>query len=225
MTEREWLECADPKRMLKVLRGKIKVSDRKLRLLACGCCRRIWKDLTLQSVRPAIETAEQYADLAATDQELAVVHQRGVSAVVRSLHRNVDKMGKDTAYDTKMRRMGLAMNAAYPGPVRINLLRSLGDDEVSREFGPIFLRCVIGNPFRPIFINPAWLAPIVATLASSAYDERILPTGELDAARLGVLSDALEEAGCDAADILNHLRSPGPHVRGCWPVDLLLGKK
>jgi hypothetical protein len=63
----------------------------------------------------------------------------------------------------------------------------------------------------------------VTSLATAAYDERILPSGELDPARLAVLSDALEEAGCDDPDILNHLRSSGPHVRGCWAVDLILG--
>jgi hypothetical protein len=59
-------------------------------------------------------------------------------------------------------------------------------------------------------------------LAQVAYDERNLPSWELDPARL---ADALEEAGCADADILSHLRGPGPHVRGCWAVDLLLGKE
>jgi hypothetical protein len=61
-------------------------------------------------------------------------------------------------------------------------------------------------------------------MAQTAYDERILPAGTLDPDRLAVLADALEDAGCDNADILSHLRGPGPHVRGCWVVDLLLGK-
>jgi predicted DNA-binding WGR domain protein len=65
----------------------------------------------------------------------------------------------------------------------------------------------------------------VLALAQAAYEERIMPSGELDPARLAVLSDALEEAGCDNPDILAHLRSLGPHVRGCWVVDLLLGKE
>jgi hypothetical protein len=43
--------------------------------------------------------------------------------------------------------------------------------------------------------------------------------------RLPVLADALEEAGCTISDILDHCRGPGPHVRGCWVVDLLLGKE
>ena len=74
-------------------------------------------------------------------------------------------------------------------------------------------------------VHPSWLIPTVTNLAHAAYDERTMPSGELDLACLAVLSDALEEAGCDNEDILNHLRSPGPHVRGCWAVDLLLEKE
>jgi hypothetical protein len=83
---------------------------------------------------------------------------------------------------------------------------------------------IIGNPFRPIALNPAWRTPTVVSLAQVVYDERILPSGELDLSRLAVLADALGEAGCTEADILAHYRQPGPHVRGCWVVDLLLGK-
>jgi hypothetical protein len=86
------------------------------------------------------------------------------------------------------------------------------------------LRDIFGNPFRPVSISPGWLTPTVTNLATAAYEERILPSGELDSARLAVLADALEEAGCDSADVLSHLREPGPHVRGCWVVDLLLDK-
>jgi hypothetical protein len=83
---------------------------------------------------------------------------------------------------------------------------------------------IVGNPFRPLVVDQGWLTPTVTALAQTAYEERILPSGNLDPARLAVLSDALEEAGCDNADILSHLRGPGPHVRGCWVIDLLLGK-
>jgi hypothetical protein len=80
------------------------------------------------------------------------------------------------------------------------------------------------NPFRPATVSPAWQTSQVVALAQTAYDERELPAGTLDVARLAVLADALEDAGCTAADILGHLRGPGPHVRGCWAVDLVLGK-
>jgi hypothetical protein len=64
----------------------------------------------------------------------------------------------------------------------------------------------------------------VLSLAQAAYEERNLPSGTLDNARLAVLADALEDAGASGA-ILEHLRSEGPHVRGCFAVDLLLGKE
>lgn len=69
-----------------------------------------------------------------------------------------------------------------------------------------------------------WLTPTVLSLARPAYDER-RADGTLFPDRLAVLADALEDAGCDNADVLRHLRSPGPHARGCWALDLTLGKE
>jgi hypothetical protein len=89
------------------------------------------------------------------------------------------------------------------------------------------LRDIMGNPFRPVTADPRWMAwngGAVVKLAQAAYEERALPSGELDLARLAVLADALEESGCSITDVLDHLRGPGPHVRGCWVIDLLLGK-
>jgi hypothetical protein len=71
----------------------------------------------------------------------------------------------------------------------------------------------------------AWQAGTVARLARAAYDERHLPEGTLDPVRLAVLADALEEAGCTNPELLGHLRGPGPHVRGCWALDLVLAKE
>src|SRR5262249_3489199 len=82
------------------------------------------------------------------------------------------------------------------------------------------LRDIIGNPFRPVAINPAWLTwngGTVPKVAQAIYDERAFD-------RMPVLADALEDAGCSDAAVLNHCRQPGVHVRGCWVVDLLLGK-
>jgi hypothetical protein len=89
------------------------------------------------------------------------------------------------------------------------------------------LRDIAGNHFQQVAPDPAWLSwngNTVVTLAQAAYEERQLPTGVLDGARLAILADALEEAGCTDVAILNHCRGPGPHVRGCWVLDLLLGK-
>jgi hypothetical protein len=80
------------------------------------------------------------------------------------------------------------------------------------------LRDILGSPFRPVTLNPAWRTSNVTGLAQSIYDDRAFD-------RLPILADALEDAGCDNADILNHCRQPGVHVRGCWVVDLVLGKE
>jgi hypothetical protein len=86
---------------------------------------------------------------------------------------------------------------------------------------------IFGTLPRTVTIDPAWLAwnnSYVVTLAQAIYEQRSMPAGTLDPVRVAALADALEEAGCDDADILAHLRSPGAHVRGCWVVDLILGK-
>ncbi len=84
-------------------------------------------------------------------------------------------------------------------------------------FGPV--------PYRAVSLDRTWLAPTVASLAHATYEERDLPSGELSPAHLGILADALEEAGCIDAALLDHLRGPGAHVRGCWGLDVVLGLK
>jgi hypothetical protein len=100
--------------------------------------------------------------------------------------------------------------------------------EAERATQATLLRCLFGNPFRgPPVIDPAWLAwnaGTVKRLAEASYEERLLPEGTLDNARLAVLADALEEAGCRDTELLEHLRSPGPHVRGCFALDAILGR-
>jgi hypothetical protein len=86
-------------------------------------------------------------------------------------------------------------------------------------------REVFGNPFRRVTFDSDLLTGTVESLARAVYEERALPRGELDDVRLAVLADALEETGCSEQGILDHLRSPGPHVRGCWAVDLVLAKE
>jgi hypothetical protein len=100
------------------------------------------------------------------------------------------------------------------------------EDQAPRQMA--ILRCIFGNPFGSVSISPSvltWNDAIVVRLAQTAYEERYLPEGTLDNVRLAILADALEEAGCTNADILNHCRQPGEHVRGCWVIDLILGKE
>jgi hypothetical protein len=78
------------------------------------------------------------------------------------------------------------------------------------------LRDIFSNPFRPVAFDPNWRTSTVVSLARSMYESR-------DFSAMPILSDALQDAGCDHADILDHCRGSGPHVRGCWVVDVALG--
>jgi hypothetical protein len=80
------------------------------------------------------------------------------------------------------------------------------------------LRDIIGNPFRPVAFSPSWRTSTVVTLAQQMYESH-------DFSAMPILADALQDAGCGSTDILDHCRGPGPHVRGCWVVDLVLGKE
>lgn len=79
------------------------------------------------------------------------------------------------------------------------------------------LRDIFGNPFRPIALDPPWRSETAVAVAAGIYEERAFD-------RMPILADALEDAGCDHADVLTHCRGPGPHARGCWVVDGVLGK-
>lgn len=90
------------------------------------------------------------------------------------------------------------------------------------------LRCIFGNPMHTIKVDLAyisWNGGAIPSLARVVYEERDLPSGHFDPERLAVLSDAVEEAGCTSSALLGHLRESGPHVRGCWAVDAILGKQ
>ncbi|OAI54111.1 hypothetical protein AYO44_15430 [Planctomycetaceae bacterium SCGC AG-212-F19] len=80
------------------------------------------------------------------------------------------------------------------------------------------LREIFGNPFRPMTVDPAWRTATVISLAQAIYDERAFD-------RMPILADMLEDGGCTDTDILGHCRAGGAHVRGCWVVDLVLGKE
>ncbi|MBP3959436.1 hypothetical protein J8F10_29685 [Gemmata sp. G18] len=74
------------------------------------------------------------------------------------------------------------------------------------------------SPLRPLTFSPSWRTSTTVALASQMYESR-------DFSAMPILADALQDAGCDSADVLDHCRGPGPHVRGCWVVDLALGKE
>jgi hypothetical protein len=205
MTEAEWLACTDPSTMEAFLQNR--TGQRKARLFFCACCRHIWDLMTDERCQRGVITAEVFADGEASLSELEMAHK------------NADAAAFDYIYDvSNMAEMTTQLEVDLNGWISITSANHSYDD-LEWYCGP--LRCIYGNSFRPVLVDPAWLTPNVAVLAQAAYNQRELPSGQLDLALLAVLADALEEAGCDNTDILTHLRGPGPHVRGCWVLDLV----
>jgi hypothetical protein len=282
MTKQEWMACTDPAPMLGFLRGK--VSDRKLRLFACACCRNIWHLLTDHHGRAAVEGAECYADGQLTPGKFArlraLAHEAFLAAKKAEYAAEAEaNFCRTPEYDVALAEFyaaGAARATVLVRPdTRIERLdayrapdlegqgepaksrgchywaasaRSLADqlalrrarDEAARRWGSIaaaptvipqadLLRDIFGNPFHPSPpVPPAvlgWHDGTVRRLAQAAYDERQLPAGTLDAGRLGVLADAMLDAGCEDEELVRHCREPGPHVRGCWAVDAIIGRE
>jgi hypothetical protein len=224
MTEQQWLDCTDPTPMLELLRGK--VSERKWRLLACACCRRVWHLLRDPRHRAAVVAAERLADGEITPEEMVPVADDSYSATFHrapykggAAHLLVRHFSSYDDWDETYRCPPLDNTAMAAGMVAGRLRAK------ERATQAAMLRCIFGNPFHPLTIDPVWLTPTVTNLAAAAYEERTLPSGELDPASLAVLDDALLDAGCAEAAVIDHLRGPGPHVRGCFVIDLLIGKE
>ena len=226
MNEEQWLSGADPTLMLDHLRESVGASDRKLRLFAVACCRRLlhlrWPD----AVQEALEVAERFVDGQATAEDL----RRAAADAARydgtfplglragAVARACGPDARDAASAT-----GQVVSALYVAAGRSDSVRRAE----AAEHGDL-LRCLFGNPFRvPVPIGPAvltWNDGCVPKLVQAAYEERSWADGTLDRTRLAVLADALEESGYVGAEILGHLRGPGPHVRGCHAVDAILGR-
>jgi hypothetical protein len=202
------------------------VGDRKLYLFACACCRRAWRLLNDPRSRTAVEVAESFADGRAGEEELRDAAFEAEDADgpgnpgwAGAYYLACETFDADTA--AYYARAGLSPVARQAG---INAVRPDEPELVAEARSQCDLLRDVFRPFRPVTVSPACLTPQVVALAQAAYEERDLPAGTLDAGRLAVLADALEEAGCTDPDLLIHLRSPGPHYRGCWAIDLLLGK-
>ncbi len=209
MTEAEWQNCDNPQTMLAFSRDR--ASDRKLRLFAVACCRRIQGLLGWYYV--GLEVAERYADSLASDDELFHTHSEFFSHPANS---GVTEL--EAAWYAARPGEADAQGAAASAMEAIEFYREVKGVECGHQAA--VLRDILGNPFRLVSIDRAWLSwnrGAIVQLADSIYTDRAFD-------RLPILADALEEAGCRDAAILEHCRGPGPHVRGCWVVDLLLGK-
>jgi len=229
MTESDWASSTDPRKMLRFMRG---VSRRKWRLLAVACCRHLFAGVIADGrTRSAIEVAESYAEGAASKEAVAAARRAATAA------REASWRAKRAAWWANYGRPAAAVHGVLEQPVPPPWRRGGAGAPKERPaplprptLAPLsaLVRDIVGDPLRPPpAIDPAWLAwdgGTVAKLARDGYDSRHLPAGTLDVTRLGVLADALEEAGCADAAILAHLRGPGPHVRGCHVLDLLLGR-
>ena len=203
--------------MLAFLRDK--ASDRKARLIACACCRRLWHLLVSKQGRQAVEVAERVADGLAGQDEVSAT-----SAGLVYLDRTTGASARHFFAHAAVSYLFAAAEGGAVGYAAAVSSWAAGADHsyaVAHAAQADLLRCIFGSPFRPLpRLNAAWLAwegGTVPKLAAAIYEERAFD-------RLPILGDALEEAGCDAAELLAHLRGPGPHARGCWALDTLLGK-
>ena len=229
MTEEEWLACVDPVPML--MHWEAKASPRKSRLLACAFCRQRWDFLRDEASRSAVEVAERYADKQAPKRAL-VAARKATRAVVLALDDPYwEQRAAHAALNAVEEKEWIAHGAAINVSGAVICSRPTPAPELPKQYEETkatqsaLVRDVFGNPFRPVRRDPSLVTPVAFPLAQAAYAERALPSGHLDLSRLAVFADALEEAGCADAAVLSHLRSPGPHVRGCWAVDSVLGKE
>jgi hypothetical protein len=220
-------------RMLTYKRVKIKVRDRKYRLFACACCRCCWDLLTDERSRAAVEVAEKYVDGQATAADLLKAHLWAHGAVWRTRERE-SYTRQQRAATIAVSHLTLLCEKPYDNPdalpdVRFqngHLVAVLTKNAARKDLDwqhdwkrqVFLLRDIFGNPFQRVRVDPAWLTSSVVSLAQAIYTERAFE-------RMAILGDALEEAGCANIDILSHCRTGSEHVRGCWLVDLLLGRE
>ena len=219
MMEEEWLTDLRPRVVLSLVKSNypFALSVRKNRLFACGCYRLIWEKITLEEIRAVVVLAELCADRQLAQKKLSVMGHRALQSV---------SVPVEHATDIDLLRHSAALLGTTINPNRVAQLTWFAVDPEYRNQHMIsyicpeqagLVRCVYGNPFRPVAFDPKWRTEHTVGLALRMYDDR-------EFAVMPILADALEEAGCDTADILTHCREPGVHVRGCWVVDLVLGK-
>jgi hypothetical protein len=229
------------------------MSRRKNRLFAVACCRCIWELLLDERSREAVEVAERHADGTATDEELQTAATAADEAH-REFYQVLGKTGSAIDWAavyvansnpfhaaTSVSWMAAAVRLLYeegrgatPCTVRRRsepLASVLGKWEVVilDQFEPTgashrvqaeLIRDIFCNPFRPVSCEASWRTwneGAAVVLAKEMYESR-------DFRQAPLLADMLEDAGATDSQLLDHLRGPGPHVRGCFAVDLGLGR-
>jgi hypothetical protein len=233
MTEQEWLEAISPGGGVHYLcdsglgTHRRKAGRRKLRLFACACARRIWDLIPPGPHRQAVEDGERLCEgigKAKSSDELINLDVRGSGlSRVHAADAAAACIEKTIWWAASFGSQAAARAVAW---ARMEALatedhRHYRQAEAEEELAQVaLLRETFGNPFRLVKPDPAWLRwndRTVPAMAQAIYEERAFD-------RLPVLADALTDAGCEDEAILSHCRSEGPHQRGCWAVDLLLGR-
>jgi hypothetical protein len=241
MDETRWFAASSPLHLLAHLRSlrtaRTKIGRRKLRLFACACCRRLWPGLR-ESQKKLIEQAERLADGLCDRQAVMLALNeaypfnlssgaRTVFSFVLGLFgaRTPSPPAERTPPEPRVLRellWRLTHNEIWTvvGAWRLAggfELLSLRQTPVHEErlVQADLVRCLFGNPFRPLNFDPAWRTTTAVGLARGIYDENAFD-------RLPILADALEDAGCDDAEALKHCRVEVVHARGCHVVDALL---
>jgi hypothetical protein len=217
MTEAEWLASDDPHEMIET-GAHTKLSQRRQQLLAVALCWRIRGLLIDANTRRALAVVEAFADGTASEDEVRYAAENVVE--------NWDEFEFSKAFDDAHRFAVEAVaavcrcdqpieNAFYYARQAVELRDTA--NTVLPAFAEL-IRDVVGNPFRPVTCEPAWLTSDVVALARGIYDDKAFD-------RMPILADALQDAGCANEEVLSHCRGAGPHVRGCWVLDLLFGKQ
>lgn len=231
MTEAEWLACEDVTALLNfvLLDPLANGSARRNRLIACACARRVWCLLADERSRRAVETAERFVDGLAMAAELesawAAASTEDNGGGIEEPPELAFNAPAAAAYAAAWNDQTAAVTSSVYAACALGLPRNdpwlngtKWDTDGARErlAQVALLRDIFGNPFRPIPFSPSWRTFTVVALAAGMYESR-------DFGAMPILADALQDAGCDIPDILDHCRG-GPHVRGCWVVDQLLEK-
>jgi hypothetical protein len=224
MTESEWLTCTQPRRMLLFLRREQRTSDRKMRLFICACYRRIWH-LLGERRRREIEAHERHADALPPDSDhwpgawAAEIAERVAGWAVEQAAQaaEVQLIGREPPLSRAVNEPPSWRNQAVVCEQAVSIRRQTRADEQRAQSD--LIREIVGNPFRSVRLRPYWLQWNDACILHLA---RAIHDGE-EYCSLPILADALMDAGCDDAEMVEHCRS-AQHVRGCWVIDLLLGK-
>ena len=228
MSEAEWLTGNRSVPMLLSIRDT--ADERKVLLFNCACCRRIWSHLG-RADQMAVNDVERVVDdpAAIREWQSRIEPERRADLAIHGLADEPvsDDMRALLTNQTTIRLRlggtqgwGIGSLAFYVAKLIAEALPENGRRAAAaaeeREQAEL-VREVFGNPFRPVTFDPTWRTSTAIALAQQMYESR-------DFSLMPILADALQDVGCDNPDILDHCLGSGPHVRGCWVVDLILGK-